>query len=92
VKNEEVLHTVKKKRNILHTIRGRKATWIGYSLRRNCLLKLVIEGKIRDGKQNKKTYAATGWPQGNEKILEVERGSTRSHCGELALEDSMDLS
>jgi hypothetical protein len=45
VRNEEVLHRVKEERNILHTIKGRKANWIGHILRRNCLLKHVIEGK-----------------------------------------------
>jgi hypothetical protein len=30
----------------LHTIRGRKANWIGHILRRNCLLSHIIEGKI----------------------------------------------
>jgi hypothetical protein len=34
-------------RNILHEIQKRKANWIGYILRRNCLLKQVIEGKIK---------------------------------------------
>jgi hypothetical protein len=46
VRNEEVLHRVKEERNILHTIQIRKANWIGHILRRNCLLKHVIEGKI----------------------------------------------
>jgi hypothetical protein len=46
VRNEEVLHRVKEKRNILHTIKRRKANWIGHILRRNCLLKHVIEGKL----------------------------------------------
>jgi hypothetical protein len=32
--------------NILHRVERRKAKWIGYTLRRNCLLKHVIEGKI----------------------------------------------
>jgi hypothetical protein len=45
VKNEEVLHSVKEERNILHKIQRRKANWIGHILRRNCLLKNVIEGK-----------------------------------------------
>jgi hypothetical protein len=36
----------KEQRNILHTVNRRKANWIGYILRRNCLLKHVIEGKI----------------------------------------------
>ena len=31
----EVLHTVKKKRNILHTLKIIKAYWIGQFLRRN---------------------------------------------------------
>jgi len=30
-----------------HEIRKRKAYWIGHILRRNCLLKQVIEGKIK---------------------------------------------
>ena len=46
VKNEEVLLRVIEHRNILHEIRKRKANWIGYILRRICLLKQVIEGKI----------------------------------------------
>jgi hypothetical protein len=47
VRNEEVLLTVSEQRNILHEIRKRKANWIGHILRRNCLLKQVIEGKIQ---------------------------------------------
>jgi hypothetical protein len=35
-----------RKRNIVHTIKKRKANWIGHILSRNCLLKHVIEGKI----------------------------------------------
>jgi hypothetical protein len=46
VKNEKVLHTVKKEKNILHTVNRRKDNWIGHILRRNCLIKHVIEGKI----------------------------------------------
>ena len=38
---------VNEQRNILHEIRKWKANWIGYILRRNCLLKHVIEGKIK---------------------------------------------
>ena len=47
VRNEEVLLQVNEQRNILHAIRKRKANWIGHILRRNCLLKQVIEGKIK---------------------------------------------
>jgi hypothetical protein len=46
VRNEEALHRVKQVRNILHTIKSTKANWIGHILRRNCLLKHVIEGKV----------------------------------------------
>jgi hypothetical protein len=42
----EVLHRVKEDRNILYIIKRRKANWIGHSLRRNCLLKHVILGKL----------------------------------------------
>jgi hypothetical protein len=47
VRNEEVLLRVSEQRNIQHEIRKRKANWIGHILRRNCLLKEVIEGKIK---------------------------------------------
>jgi hypothetical protein len=46
VLKREVLHRVKEERNILHTIKIRKANSIGHILRRNCLLKHVIEGKL----------------------------------------------
>jgi hypothetical protein len=60
VRNEEVLLRVSEQRIILHEIRKRKANWIGHILRRNCLLKEVIEGKIKgedrsDEKTRKKT-------------------------------------
>jgi hypothetical protein len=47
VRNEEVLLTVNEQRNILHEIQKWKANWIGHILRRNCLLKQVIEGQIK---------------------------------------------
>ena len=34
---------------ILHEISKQKANWIGHILRRNCLLRRVIEGKIEGG-------------------------------------------
>ena len=43
---KEVLHGVKEDRNILHILKRRKTNLIGHSLRRNCLLKHVNEGKI----------------------------------------------
>jgi hypothetical protein len=49
VSNEEVLLRAKDLRNILHELSKRKANWIGHILRRNCLLRQVIEGKIKGG-------------------------------------------
>jgi hypothetical protein len=46
VRSEEVLHRVKEGRNILHTLKRRKANWIGHVLHRSCHLKHVIDGKI----------------------------------------------
>jgi hypothetical protein len=41
-----IMPNEKEERNIVHTIKRRKANWIGHILRRNCLLKQVIEGKL----------------------------------------------
>jgi hypothetical protein len=43
VRNKQVLHRVKKERNILQTIKGWKANWIGHILSKKHLLKHVIE-------------------------------------------------
>jgi hypothetical protein len=40
-------YRVKEERNIVHTIKRRKANWIGHILRGNCLLKHVTEGKLK---------------------------------------------
>jgi hypothetical protein len=47
VRNEDVLLRVNEQRNILNEIRKWKANRIGHILRRNCLLKQVLEGKIK---------------------------------------------
>jgi hypothetical protein len=49
VKNEEVLLIAKEQRNILREISEWKTNWFGHILRRNCLLRQVIEGKIKGG-------------------------------------------
>jgi hypothetical protein len=48
VRNEEVVHGVKEERNILHTIRGKMTKWTRHVLNRNCLLKHIIKGKIKE--------------------------------------------
>jgi hypothetical protein len=54
----EVLLRVKEQRNIRHELRKRKANQTGHILRRNCLLKQVIEGEMevtkRRGRRCKK--------------------------------------
>jgi len=49
VRNEDVLHSVKKQMNILHEIPKQKVNWIGHIWRRNCLLQRVTEVKIQGG-------------------------------------------
>ena len=46
VRTEAVLRTIKGERNILHSIKMRKAKQIDLVLRRNCFLQYVIEGKV----------------------------------------------
>ena len=45
----EVLHSVKEKKDILNTVKGRMANWIGHILRSNCPLKHIINGKMEGG-------------------------------------------
>jgi hypothetical protein len=45
-RNEETLLSVNEERNILRTVKRRKANWFGHILNGNCFLKLVTEGKI----------------------------------------------
>jgi hypothetical protein len=83
VRNEEVLLRVKEHRNILHEIRKRKANWIGHILRRNCLLQLVIEGKIKGG------IDVTG-KRGRKKLLDDLKGRRGySHLKEEVLDRTM---
>ena len=42
--NEEVLERIGEKRTLVNNILRRKANWIGYFLRKNCLLHDAIEG------------------------------------------------
>jgi hypothetical protein len=89
VRNEgSVTYRVKGERNILHTIKRRKANWICYMLHRNCLLKHIIEGKKEgrkdrsDGRTRKKTLSNYWLNFEYKRILKIERGSIRSHSME----------
>ena len=76
VRNEEVSRGVKEERNIQQTTKRRRANWIGHFLRRNCLLKQVIEGKIegwvevtgRQGKRCKQLVDALNETRGYWKL------------------------
>ena len=46
VRNEEVLQWIKEERNVLHTLKWRKANRIGHILHRHCLREHVAEGNI----------------------------------------------
>jgi hypothetical protein len=47
VRNEEVSQRGKGERSIIHRVKRRNANWIGRILRRNCLLKHVVDGEIK---------------------------------------------
>ena len=50
MRNEKVLIRIKEEKDILYcTIKTWKTNWIGHTLRRNYLLKHIIEGKVDGG-------------------------------------------
>jgi len=80
-----VLLRVNEQRNILHEIRKRKANWIGHILRRNCLLKQVIEGKVKGEMEVTRRRGRR-----RNKLLDDLRNSRGySHLKEEALDRSM---
>ena len=81
VRNEEVLLRVNEQRNILREISKRKADWIGHILRRNCVLRQVIEGKIKGG------IGVTGGRGRRRRKLKERKGY--SHLKEEALDRTM---
>ncbi|KAI5738445.1 hypothetical protein M8J77_007179 [Diaphorina citri] len=46
VRNEEVLRRVGEERTILRTIKKRKRSWLGHILRRDCIQRRIMEGRI----------------------------------------------
>jgi len=89
VRNKEVLHRIKEKRDIICTVNRRKANWIDHILCRDCLLKHVVEGKIegrtevmgrRGGRRKRLLYK----PKEKEDIVKRKRKQYITLCGELA--------
>jgi hypothetical protein len=65
----------------------RRGNWIGRILSRNCLVKRVIEGKPEGRvdvtfRRRRRRKQLVDVLNGKERLLEIERGSTRSHCVE----------
>ena len=89
MRNEEVLHRAKEEGYIVHTVKRRKADWIGHIWRRNCLLKQVIEGKV-EGRMEVTGRRGSRFKQLLEGLKEkrgycIEKGSARSRCLEKLL-------
>jgi hypothetical protein len=48
VRNEEMLHGVKKERNILHTVKRSKANWIGHILCNNSFYNTLLKEREKE--------------------------------------------
>jgi hypothetical protein len=75
VRNEHVLYRVKSERIILHTTKRRKSNWIIHILRRNCLVKHIIEGKIGGkeviGRRIRRRKQLLDGLKGTQRIVEI---------------------
>ena len=76
---------VNEQRNILQEIRKRKANWIGHILRRNCLLKQVIEGKMKGEME----VARRRWRKHKKLLDDLKDRRGYSHLKEEALDRTM---
>jgi hypothetical protein len=74
VRNEELLLRVREDRNVIQTIKRRKANWTGHMLRGNCFLKHVTEVKI-EGK-----IEVTGRRERRHKQLLNDLTEKRRYC------------
>jgi hypothetical protein len=80
VRNEEVLHRVKVERNILHTIKSRKANSMGHILPFKTRYLKKTEGmREMEGRRGRRSKQLLDDLKEQKRILEIERGTTRSH-------------
>jgi hypothetical protein len=93
-----MLHRVKEEINILHTVKRRQTNWAGHIMRRNSLLKHVIEGKIEGrieetGRQARRRKQLLDDLNEKRRYCKLKkRKRPIALCGQLALEGAMDLS
>ena len=78
---------IKKERNIVRTIKRRKADYIGHILRTNCLLRHIfkaeiVEGIKATGRRGRGRNQQMDVLQETEIIVEIEIGSAKLHCVE----------
>jgi len=90
MESEEVFCRIKEDRNILRATNRRKANWVGHILRRNWLLKHVIERNIEEtieitGRRGRRSKQLLCGLKRNDRVLEIERGRTRPSCVEIWL-------
>jgi hypothetical protein len=92
VRNEGLRYKTKKERNILNKIHGRNLNLIGHISRKNCLLRHVIEGKIK-GRTKMKGRGGRRRKQLRMTLRKREDNGNRkiALCGEIALAETMDL-
>ena len=86
----EVLRRVKEERYILHTIKRRKANWIGHILCRNSLLEHVIEGYVEGsievkGRRGRRRKQLLDDLKGNRGCTKLKEEALDHTLGELSL-------
>jgi hypothetical protein len=60
INNEAVLHRVKEKRNILHTIRRRKANWIGHNCAGTAFYNTSLKERL-EGQESEEGDVSSCW-------------------------------
>ena len=60
VRNEDVLHRVKKDRNMLRKVNGREGIWIGHMLLRNCLKNTLLKERQKGREENEEAVSSYG--------------------------------
>jgi len=80
-------HIESRKEDVLYTGNVRKANWIGHIVRRNWILKRVIEGEVEVREDEEEDVSSYWITLSKKRILEIKKkkGSTRRHSVETSL-------